>query len=513
LKQAYISAITDPLSISIVGPVGILDSLKAQAEEVGLQATKVNIRGKIHNPENQALAAELSRLCEENPDLLRLPSAEELLVPVRSNSTGDLLSGVRSLTHEVVMSTLVSRCEWYKLLKAVSLQLKSGGPEDTTHLFAMFGTGRKNLLATAPFRDNDLKVRKLDVMTAVTAVAEKKPAEHLQSTARSPEPACRDAIAIVGAACRLPGANSLDELWDLTRAGRSMAQHIPSDRVNGKLSYRVGLDSSKANRHSNANEAGQQWYGNFIDDVSSFDNALFGISPREAQYMDPQQRLLLETAYQALDSSGYLRHHHREDFDNVGCFIGTTYTEYLENTTAHPTTAYSATGTIRTFQNGKISYHFGWSGPSEAIDTACSSSLVAIHRAFQAIRGGECPMALAGGVNIITGIQNYLDLGKAGFLNPNGQCKPFDQTADGYCRADGVGLVVLKALGRAVDDGDNILGVIPAVATNHGGLSQSITVPFSRAQISLFKTVLERSGLKARDISYVEAHGTGTQVR
>ncbi|KAI1379516.1 putative polyketide synthase [Hypoxylon crocopeplum] len=491
---AYVSAITDPLSISVVGTVQVLEKLKSYAEAEGLPVTRVNLRGRVHNPENRDLCLELCRLCSEYPEL-RLPSSDELRVPVRSNSTGELLSGV-PLAHEVVTSTLVKRCEWFTLMRAVSRDLKATA-NDSDKTFAMFGTGRKNCVPTSPFEENGVKLTKLDVMTTVAAA--KLPGRCLPLDAY-PE----DAIAVVGVACRLPGANSVDELWDLVSAGRSRAEELPAERLEGKLAARVALDSKRT--------AKDKWYGNFIDDVDAFDNTFFGVSPREALYMDPQQRLLLETAYEALDSSGYLRHHRRENFDNVGCFIGTTYTEYLENVTAYGATAYSATGTIRAFQNGKISYHFGWSGPSEAIDTACSSSLVAVHRACRAIQAGECPMALAGGVNIITGIQNFLDLGKAGFLSSTGQCKPFDQTADGYCRADGVGLVVLKSLRKAVADGDDILGVIPGIATNHGGLSPSITVPYSRAQTSLFRNVVQRSGLKPRHISYVEAHGTGTQV-
>lgn len=190
--------------------------------------------------------------------------------------------------------------------------------------------------------------------------------------------------------------------------------------------------------------------------------------------MDPQQRILLELAYQAMESSGYLRSHQRDSGDSdvgdpIGCFIGASFTEYLDNTGSHPPTAYTATGTIRAFLSGKIPYCFGWSGPSEVLDTACSSSLVAISRACRAIQVGECPMALAGGVNIMTSINNYIDLGKAGFLSPIGQCKPFDESADGYCRSDGAGLVVLKLLSQAVADKDLILGVIPGVATNQGG--------------------------------------------
>ncbi|KAK8054760.1 hypothetical protein PG994_009827 [Apiospora phragmitis] len=205
--------------------------------------------------------------------------------------------------------------------------------------------------------------------------------------------------------------------------------------------------------------------------------------------------LLLETAFQAMDSSGYLRDHERARGDPVGCFVGASYTEYLENTSAYPPSAFTATATIRAFLAGKISYHFGWTGPSEVIDTACSASLVAVHRACRALQAGECTMALAGGVNVITG------------------CKPFDDAADGYCRADGVCLVVLKSLHQAIVDRDDIMGVIPAVATNQGGFhAPGITVPDGTCQRALYRTLLERSGLAPDDVSYMEAHGTGTRV-
>lgn len=240
-----------------------------------------------------------------------------------------------------------------------------------------------------------------------------------------------DAVAVVGMACRLPGANSIEELWDLISSGTSTAQRVPQDRVDIGHSFRALQDQKWA--------AKQQWWGNFISDIASFDNRFFGMSPREAASMDPQQRILLETAYQAMESSGYLGSHRREAGDPVGVFLGASFVEYLDNTSANPPTAYTSTGTIRAFLSGKISYHFGWTGPSEILDTACSSSLVAINRACKAIQTDECPVALCGGVNLITGIHNYLDLAKAGFLSPTGQCKPFDSAADGYCRSEGVG--------------------------------------------------------------------------
>jgi acyl transferase domain-containing protein len=213
-----------------------------------------------------------------------------------------------------------------------------------------------------------------------------------------------------------------------------------------------------------------------------------------------------------MESSGYFRKYRRENGDNVGVFIGASFADYLEHTSSHPPTGYTSTGTIRAFLCGKISYYFGWSGPSEIIDTACSSSLVAIHRACKAIQTGECHSAIAGGVNIMTTATNFMDLGKAGFLSPTGQCKPFDAAADGYCRSEGVGLIVLKRLSQATADGNNILAVVPGIATNQGGLSSALTVPSSPSQITLYKTILGQAGMDSDQISYVEAHGTGTQA-
>jgi len=230
--------------------------------------------------------------------------------------------------------------------------------------------------------------------------------------------------------------------------------------------------------------------------------------------MDPQQRILLELTFQALDSAGYLRRHSREHTggDRVGCFIGASFIEYTDNTGAHPPTAYTATGTIRAFLCGRISHYYGWSGPAEVIDTACSSSLVAINRACRSIWSGECRMAVAGGINIISGVHNYLNLGKAGFLSPTGQCKPFDESADGYCRADGAGVIVLKPLKQALADGDQVLGVIPGASTNQGGMSATLTVTHPTAQADLYRSILKSAGMSPGHVSYMEAHGTGTQA-
>ena len=489
--QSYISAVTDPKTLSIVGPVPVLLKLQSYARDQGLLVQEMHIRGKVHNPENAELAQELCRLCDRT-DILRLPHASKLQAPVRSNKTGGLITE-GSLSHEIVSVILASRCEWYTLLTELAKDLDLSGRR--THTLATFGIG--DCIPLSPFHKLQVRITKVDVQSLIAEATHKVRTNDGYSYPR-------DAVAITGASCRLPGANSMEELWDLISSGSSQHTEVPMSRFDLHGSFRASQDRKFTDK--------RKFYGNFIDQVENFDHAFFRTNPKEALNMDPQQRVLLELAYQAMDSSGYLRSHRRESGDPVGCFIGASFAEYLDNTNAHPPTAYTSTGTIRAFLCGRISYYFGWSGPSEVLDTACSSSLVAIHRACKAIQTGECTMALAGGVNIMTGMNNFLDLAKAGFLSPTGQCKPFDQAADGYCRSEGGGLIVLKLLDQALADGDQILGVIPGIATNQGGLSSSITIPHSPAQKKLYQTVLHQAGMNSDQVSYVEAHGTGTQA-
>lgn len=426
---------------------------------------------------------------------MTLPHASLLQVPVRSNKTGDLIKD-EPLTHEAVNVILASRCEWYSLLTEMAKDLDLSGRR--SHIFATFGIG--DCIPLSPFHKYKLQITKVDVRSLIAQTMHKDRSDRSDGEYAYPQ----DAVAIIGASCRLPGANNLDELWELISSGESRHTEVPTNRFDLHGSFRAAQDRKFTEK--------RKFYGNFVDNVDHFDHAFFKTNPKEALNMDPQQRVLLELAFQAMDSSGYLHTHQRESGDSVGCFIGASFAEYLDNTNANPPTAYTSTGTIRAFLCGKISYYFGWSGPSEVLDTACSSSLVAINRACKAVQTGECTMALTGGVNIITGINNFLDLAKAGFLSPTGQCKPFDQGADGYCRSEGAGLVVLKLLSQAMADNDQILGVIPGISTNQGGLSASLTIPHSPAQMRLYQTVLRQAGMDSDQVTYVEAHGTGTQA-
>lgn len=485
--KAYISAVTDPKTISIVGPSGVLSKIKAYADSRGLLSQGMHIRGKVHNPENETLAEELHSFCEQHEDI-QYPEASSVKVTIRSNRTGKRLGG-SSLTHEVITTILSSRCEWYELLKGVSSDLANSGHQ--AHLLLNFGIG--DCLSPVPFHQQGLQISKLE---ARSLIKDSSPMSDNSGYVYPP-----NAVAVIGMACRFPGADNVEELWDALLSGKSKVQKLPKERVNSTESFRMSQDKASLRK---------EFFGNFIDRPDSFDNDFFGIGSREAVSMDPQQRLLLETAYHAIESSGCCCTDTRGA--RVGVFVGASTVEYLANTSSYPPTAYTSMGTLRAFLCGRISYYFGWTGPAEVIDTACSSSLVALNRASKAIQNGECSMALAGGVNVISSMENYLDLSKAGFLSPTGQCKPFDKAADGYCRSEGVGIVVLKSLSQAIKDSDQILGVVAGAGTNQGGLSSSITVPHAPTQVDLYRDVLRQAGMASHQVSYVEAHGTGTQV-
>ncbi|KAH8842863.1 Type I Iterative PKS [Pyricularia oryzae] len=488
----YASATTNPLTICFAGKKSELMRLKEYATSKQMFSMQTYPTGTGHDPKNKCYLDGMLAILAENKGF-SMPGADALRVPVQSSWDGEQLLGQtpRELARNVLGNILCGRCEWYKVVEAVAQRIR-GTP---SHSFLLLGG--YDCVPVEPFHQASLKISKIDLAQTLGELAGKK--AELASYGD-------DTVVIVGSACRLPGATNLDELWGVLESGVSKCEEVRPDRVPISHSYRANLDPKFT--------SGRKWFANLVDGADQFDNELFGISRSEATWMDPQQRVLLELAFEALDSYGHLGHrsYSREAGENVGCFIGGTLLEYNEHTSTHAPTSYSAIGTMQAFQCGRISHHFGWYGPSETIDTACSSSLVAISRAVSAVRSGECSMAVAGSANILGGLNYYLDLGKARFLSPTGQCKAFDAAADGYCRADGAGVVVLKRLKDALESGDEILAVIPAAGTNQGGLSKSITLPDPRAQQQLYRRVVNSAGLQPKDISYIECHGTGTQA-
>jgi len=320
------------------------------------------------------------------------------------------------------------------------------------------------------------------------------------------ERARNEPIAIVGLSCRFPGgAVTPEAYWQLLANGVDAITEIPPERWDVDAYYDPDPDA--------VGKMHVRW-GGFLDDIDAFDADLFGIFPREAMSMDPQQRLLLETSWEALERAGLA--FDRRAGNPVGVFVGITANDYAQLLFQADDPSlfdpYYITGNPLNFAVGRLSYTLGLQGPCVALDTACSSSLVAVHQACQSLRAGECDAALAGGVNVILSPENSTALAKTQLMAPDGHCKTFDASADGYVRSEGCGMVVLKRLADAQAEGDNILAVIRGSAVNHNGPSSGLTVPSGLAQQNLIRRALSVAGLEPAAIDYVEAHGTGTAL-
>ncbi|WP_448265689.1 SDR family NAD(P)-dependent oxidoreductase [Nostoc sp. DSM 114159] len=312
-----------------------------------------------------------------------------------------------------------------------------------------------------------------------------------------------DPIVIVGMACRFPGgANDLESFWQLLEQGKDAVREIPSDRWDMQAWY-----------HPDPDTPGKIYspYGAFLEQIDRFDAEFFGIIPREAVAIDPQQRLLLETTWQALESGGQNPQQLRNS--QTGVFVGAMTQDYAQLSHApEAINAYTGSGTSVSVAAGRLSYVLGLQGPSMTVDTACSSSLVAVHLACNALRNGECDIALAGGVNIMLTPVISLIESRAHMLAPDGRCKTFDASANGMVRGEGCGMIVLKRLSQAVKNGDRILAKVHSTAVNHDGPSSGLTVPNGDAQEKLLHKALKTAKLKPEQIDFIEAHGTGTAL-
>lgn len=308
-------------------------------------------------------------------------------------------------------------------------------------------------------------------------------------------------IAIVGMACRFPGAPDLAAYWDLLLNGREGVGPVPASRWDPET---IALDVEAAR------PALRQ--GGFIDDVDAFDAAFFGISPREALLMDPQHRLVLELGWTALEDAAIDPTSLADS--STGVFLGISANDYTANVvaTAGLLDGHQLSGGGFSFAPGRLARHLGLRGPTLALDSACSSSLVAVHLACRAILAGECRLAIAGGVNVIATPAGGVLAARAGMLSPTGRCHSFAAAADGFVRAEGCGLVVLKPLEAATRGGDRIVAVIRGSAVGHDGPSSGLTVPNPVAQAAVIRQALTAAGLAPDDVAYVETHGTGTRL-
>ena len=314
-------------------------------------------------------------------------------------------------------------------------------------------------------------------------------------------------IAIVGMACRFPGAPDLQAFWRLLEAGgNAISEGVPGSGV-GRWGQIFGDDAVQSEGCR---------FGAFVDDIEQFDDSFFRISPVEAEWLDPQQRMMLETSWQALEDAGIDPERLKES--RTGVYAGISNDEYrmLVVDSNKPAEAagclYALSGTNLNGASGRVSFVLGLRGPAKAVDAACASSMVSVHDAVADLQQGKADLAIAGGVQAILNGRIYELRADSMMLSPDGQCKAFDASANGYVRGEGCGVVILKRLSEAEADGDRIWAVILGAAVNHGGASIGLTVPNTPALEEVMETALADAGISPLEVDYLEAHGTGTEV-
>jgi len=348
--------------------------------------------------------------------------------------------------------------------------------------------------------DEEGKSKQQDLMTRALAEIKRLRRENDKFRRRREEP-----IAVVGMGCRFPGgADNVEKFWSLLEEGYDGISDVPADRWD--KSHLVDANPEAPGKTCTAR-------GGFISDGLAFDAGFFGISPLEAKSLDPQQGLLLEVVWQALEQGNI---NPRSLYNTrTGVFIGASSPDNAMQLMGGPlenVDAYHGSGCAFGPLAGRVSFYFGFLGPSFVVDTACSSSLVSLHLAAESLRRGECDSAVAGGVQLNTHPGFPVTFSKANMLSPDGRCKTFDEAADGYVRGEGCGILILKRLEDAQAAGDKILALFRGSAVNQDGPSGGLTVPSGPAQVRVVREALANAGLSPKEVSFIEAHGTGTAL-
>ncbi|KAA1242927.1 non-ribosomal peptide synthetase/type I polyketide synthase [Aquimarina sp. RZ0] len=309
-------------------------------------------------------------------------------------------------------------------------------------------------------------------------------------------------VAIISMACQFPQAKNVQAFWENLIAGKDAITEVPEERWSLDTYYSETLDGYTMNT---------KW-GGFIDDIDKFDASFFGISPSEAEKMDPQQRLLLEVCYHLFENSQ--KPPSKYSGSNTGVFIGVGESRYgdLLKDAGGKQNAYSGAGISNSIAANRLSFFYDLKGPSMTIDSACSSSLTCVDMAVKNLRDGDCDVAVAGGVNLVVSPYVSIALSQSGMMSVDGHCKTFDSNANGYVRGDGCGLVLLKPLSKAKEDGNDILAIIRGTAVNQDGNSNGLTAPNGLAQQAVIRKALSKANVTPSSITYVETHGTGTSL-
>ncbi|KAL6237529.1 putative sterigmatocystin biosynthesis polyketide synthase [Aspergillus navahoensis] len=414
-------------------------------------------------------------------------------IPFLSSVTGKLawVRNYRDLLHLALTQCLIEPIRWDVVETEVPRLLKARDGLDTLTIVPFTTVLSKSL-------SNAL------VAEGIKLAESRKPSNETLGQYSHRPGSDRGKLAIVSMSGRFPEAPSTDSFWDLLYKGLDVCKEVPLRRWDVK----THVDPS-----GKAHNKGATRWGCWLDYAGEFDPRFFSISPKEAPQMDPAQRMALMSTYEAMERGGIVPDTTPSTQRNrIGVFHGVTSNDWMETNTAQNIDTYFITGGNRGFIPGRINFCFEFSGPSYSNDTACSSSLAAIHLACNSLWRGDCDTAVAGGTNMIFTPDGHTGLDKGFFLSRTGNCKAFDDAADGYCRAEGVGTVFIKRLEDALADNDPILGTILDIKTNHSAMSDSMTRPFRPAQIDNMSAVLSTAGISPHDLSYIEMHGTGTQV-
>ena len=472
------------------GPPSSLAQLTSSQSFRGLGSKSFQIYGPYHAPhlyshdDVEQIVGSLN---------LSLVNAHPNQIPVLS-STGVKVEGgnFETLLKAAVDQILRQPIRWSDIIEELQTCLHRAGSKKFS--IASIGTRADQLIYTA------LRQTPLSALLPPLSTYSK---QYLPEDA-SHSGASKSKLAIIGMSGRFPGAKNNEAFWDLLYRGLDVHKPVPPLRWDAKSH----VDPTGVKKNSSATP-----FGCWLDSPGEFDARFFNISPREAPQIDPAQRLALMTAYEAIEQAGLVPDATPSTRrDRVGVFYGVTGMDWMETNSAQDIDTYFIPGGCRAFIPGRVNFCFKFSGPSFAVDTACSSSLAGIHLACNSLWRGDIDTAIAGGTNIVTNPDLTAGLDRGHFLSRTGNCKPFDDSADGYCRGEGIGTVIIKRLDDAIADQDPILGVILGAYTNHSAESESITRPHVGAQRAVFNKVLNQGAVDPYTVSYVEMHGTGTQA-
>lgn len=493
-RQVAVGVVSDSW-LTLVGPPSSLGRLAAWSPEIGAAPSlETNVPGPIHS--RCLLAMDTPKIVGSSPMVehpidtgtarkayLYSPGS---LKRYDHSTLGPLLEEmVEDIAHNVLnVSKTIQDCV-NRLDEKTSYKLSVMGP--TNHLAAM---------------EKALKSQAISFHTEAPSTGTEEAGEAGDATRGG-----SDLIAVVGMAGRFPGSDSVEAFWEDLVAGKCQVKEIPKSRFDLDAYF----DPTGAKKNSTTAR-----HGCFLEGPGLFDHRLFNISPREAAQMDPAHRLLLTIGYEALQQAGYNPQGSGSGLatgsSRIATYFGQAADEWQEILSQKGADIYYVPGFSRAFGPARLHYQYKWSGPSYALDSACSTSATAVSLACAALTARECDTALAGGASVLTSPNTFSGLSRAGMLSTTGGCKTYHDDADGYCRAEGAGVVVLKRLEDALRENDNVLAVIRGSARTYSAAASSMTHPSAEAQEDTYQKVLRQSCLSADEIAYVEMHGTGTQA-